>query len=394
VPFLLLLDEQVISYKIEQMKRKERKWYIKWYSILGFIGLLTGIFWWLSGKSLPELLRTKPKQVISGEDIKGIVDELERRVSLKSYLDGLPQTENIRLGELFQNGEKAMSNYKWQIAVDSFRLALNYAQGREIIALQMLLGNCFFAVSKLDTALIYFNSSLILANALCDSEAIRINLDNIGAIYQETGDSDKALNFFKLSLNLNEKFDDKEGIATELGRIGTIYMYKGDLIKALKYFNKSLKISKEIGDKEGEAKNLGDIALLDFLKGESKTALEKLNVLLKIYDSIGDRVVISKTYGNIGTIYLEKEEFDSAGKYLRDALKVNKEIGNKKAEAINYTQISYIYLTRLKLDSTSVYLDSALNAFKQIGAEKEVERTQIIIRLLTGRVNSRSALRS
>lgn len=350
---------------------KEQRWVKKWYVILvfilliafvfvyfklyeqlltrlGFVAVVTGIIWWATGKSLPDLYRIifklKPKPVLTDEDIKRITDELERRGMTKPYLDGLPQAvKEVR--DPFTEGLKSMENYKWDEAIGYFKKALEKAKGTQLVSLFNLIGLCHYTPGRLDEALKNFEESVHLAEQFDDKEGKAAALGNSGLIYERNNGLDKALNCQNESLKLNRELNKEEDVAKQLSNIALIYFKNNNLEVALTFIEESLKINRKLGNKEGIAANLG----------------------------------------NLGIIYQNKENFIKSLEYHEESLKLYIEINNKAGIARSLLHIGTYYLKKGNINKTLEYFQHAIDTFKQIGAESDVELIKKMIQQLEGK---------
>ena len=106
-------------------------------------------------------------------------------------------------------------------------------------------------------------------------------------MYYDKGELDTALNYYNRSLVIKEELGDKRGLAYSLYKIGVAKTDKGDYDKALEYYKSSLAIAEEIGHKHSIALNVNNIGMTHFRKCDYKKAAEHLEKLLNIQKEIG-----------------------------------------------------------------------------------------------------------
>lgn len=223
-------------------------------------------------------------------------------------------------------------------------------------------------LSNLDSSLEYSQQALSLAENLFketrDSTvkivALKqkaIALNNIGYIWNMTGDDDKSLLFFEQSLKIKEELGDKMGMAYSLNNIGYIHNNNGNLPKAFEYYNRSLKIREEIDDKKGIGYALNNIASLYSLQGDLKKAGEYYARSLAIWRELENKYGISNLLNNIG--YIDNRMADearaaglqnecdslekSAIRYYQEALVLQEEIEDLKGIGSTLNNIGSIY---------------------------------------------------
>lgn len=290
--FLFDLLILAVSAYISIKEKSTYTWAIVFVSALG------------AAKLLAELL--KPSE-IKQELREVIAEELDKRIEptgASSYVDGIPQTKNINLANLFAEGLKYKRTFEYDKAIKAFTgaLGLKDIEDSETAALYVQIGNSFYGQSKLDEALGSYKQALSFAERAKDDEGKAAALGNIGAIYQTEGDLDQALKYHQEALKIDKEIGYREAEASALGNIGLIYQTKGDLDQALKYQKEALEIHKEIGFRKGEAAQLGNIGLIYEAKGDLDQGLKYLNEALKIFEEIGMPEQIGRVKGNIERI--------------------------------------------------------------------------------------------
>ncbi len=85
-------------------------------------------------------------------------------------------------------------------------------------------------------------------------------LNNIGIVYEETGQFDSASYYYTRALKLVEQLNEHELTANTLNNFGTLYRDKGEPEKAIEYYNRALALRERNHDKLGVARsnhNLG-----------------------------------------------------------------------------------------------------------------------------------------
>ena len=196
-----------------------------------------------------------------------------------------------------------------------------------------------------DTALIYANNALALANSLSFGEGrgeagwkkgIAKAYNNIGIIYQEQGNYPEALKEHFASLKLKEELleqakrsgnpaalrESKQGIAASHNNIGLIYYEQGNYPEALKEYFASLKLREEIAYKQGIAMSHNNIGIIYKEQGNYPEALKEYFAALKLREEIGDKQGIAYSHNNIGDIYMEQGNYHQALKEHFASLKI------------------------------------------------------------------------
>jgi tetratricopeptide (TPR) repeat protein len=236
------------------------------------------------------------------ENLKPIV-ESQKRIEQKldslgrqpgepvPYKDGIPQSENLNLRKLFDEGQKHLNNYEYDKGIKAFRaaLALQDLKPSEAAALLIHIGTAQYEQSKWDEAEGSYKEALDWAEKGNDEWGQAAALGNLGLVYQDKGQWDKAIEFYNKSLKIKEKIGDEHGMTQTYGNLGNVYQLKGEWDKAIEFYNKSLKIKEKIGDERGMAQTKGNIAILYKMQGKKAEAKKIFEEILKIFEKMGDR---------------------------------------------------------------------------------------------------------
>jgi len=91
-------------------------------------------------------------------------------------------------------------------------------------------------------------------------------LNQIGKLYDHTGDYETALPYLEQSLAVYQKIGDKAGASGALNNISAIHHTRGIYDQALAYLEQELVISREIGDRSGMCATLFNMGHLSLQK--------------------------------------------------------------------------------------------------------------------------------
>jgi len=177
--------------------------------------------------------------------------ELRGRGLPEPYIDGLG--ENPLLKGQFNAGRKYEKESKLKEAIEEFKKCLLHPKATETnrVAANILIGNCYYRLSKLKEAEDRYQEALKIAKKVKD-EGERLKgkstaLGNIGLIYAGLGKPEEALRHHNEALEIDRKIGYEQGVASDLGNIGLIYAGLGKPEEALRHFNEALEIFKRIG---------------------------------------------------------------------------------------------------------------------------------------------------
>src|SRR5665648_778543 len=189
----------------------------------------------------------------------------------------------------FQTGQRYEKEYKFEEAIKAYEKCLYDLSipEEDKIGFNILIGNCYFFLSKLKEAEKHFRESLNIfkrvENKIARLPAKSTALGNIGNIFHNLGKSHEALEYYQQALETNRKIGYEEGIANVFNNVGLTYSKLREINQALNYYQEALKINRKIGYKEGIATNLGNIGLAYITLGQSEEALKYYQEALEVF---------------------------------------------------------------------------------------------------------------
>jgi serine phosphatase RsbU (regulator of sigma subunit) len=219
--------------------------------------------------------------------------------------------------------------------------------------------NIGFLLSKkgvIDTALIYYDSALVMRTEIKDSSGIGYTLYGIGSAYNKQGNLMGALEYFLSSLKIMQAIKDKPGMGQCLNMIGTIYKDQLDLPNALNYYKQSLALSQESKSDKAMAAAMNNIAMIYQMENDtSALALDYFLRALELRKKTGIKSSVAQSMDNVAICYQKMKKFPEALKYSKDAMEIQQAIDDKGGIANSLNILGCIYQNQHKLDSALFY---------------------------------------
>lgn len=350
--------------------------------VLGGIASIIGVILFLSDKG--DI--AKEKKI--NEYYHNLLErqELRMRGHPIDYINGLG--ENPLLKHHLEKGQELSKESRFKQAIKEFKKCLSHPKAliSNKVAAHILIGNCYYELSRIKESESHYNIALKLSGKVNDKdESLRgksAAFGNIGLIYSNLGKPDEALKYIKDALAIYRKIGYEQGIAICFSNIGLIYSKLGKIDEALKYLKNALAIHKKIGYEKGIANQLFNIGLIYCSLGKQNEALKYLEDAFAIHRKIGYEQGIANQLCNIGLIYIDLGKPYEALKYLNEALSIHRKIGYEKGIASDLGNIGMIYFSLDKLEEALKYLKESLEIFKRIGAIQQVETTSRAIEII------------
>jgi len=312
--------------------------------------------------------------------------ELFNRNLPNTLIDTLKK--NPLLVDSFQIGQRYENEYKFKEAIKAYEKCLHdlSISEEDKICFNILIGNCYYFLSKLNQAEKYFKESLNILkraeNKIAKLPAKSAALGNIGNIYHNLGKPNEALEYYQQALEINRKLGYEQGAAHNLNNIGTLYNEVGKYDEALKCQEEALEISKKFKDEQAVANSLTNIGIIYTDSGKPEEALKLFQEALEINKKNKYQEGIADVFNNIGLAHSNLRETDQALNYYQKALKINKKIGYKEGVATNLGNIGLIYITLGKSEEVLKYYREALEVFVHINAQPRIEILLKIIKIM------------
>lgn len=258
---------------------------------------------------------------------------------------------------------------------------LNFKRGMAVS--NNLMGVVFDIKSEFDSALFYYNKSVIysretgylkiLASAYNNigmvhknrgnySLAIRAYLDalrifekqniekeigntynNLGLVYYDMKQYNTALDFHQKSLAIREKIKDKYGVGASLTNLGLTYSELNDKEKSLDYYLRSLRIKEEIGDKYGLGILLNNLSLIYMEKKDFRKAMDMYKRSAIFHREVEDFNGLIYTYINTAMVYSQLKDYVRSEAMLDSAMAIASEIKSMSRLAKVYSSYAYLY---------------------------------------------------
>ena len=298
---------------------------------------------------------------------------------------------NPLLRESFLSGQKYEKEYQFEEAVKVYEKCLNDLSipEEDKIGFNILIGNCYYFLSKLNQAEKYFKDSLNILkraeNKITKLPAKSTALGNIGNIYHNLGKPDEALEYYRQALEINRKLGYEQGIAHNLSNIGMVYNDLRKHDEALKFQEEALEINQKIEDEPGIADSLNNIGVVYNDSGKTEEALKFYQEALEINKKMGYEEGIADVFNNIGLAHSKLGDTNQALNYYQEALKINRKIGYKEGIATNLGNIGLVYITLGQSKEALKYYQEALEVFVQIDAQPRIEILLKIIKIIEER---------
>ena len=254
------------------------------------------------------------------------------------------------------------------------------------------LGIINYKYGRIEKALIYYDSTLVIRKKTFDTLGIANAHSNKALLYMDLEQTQNALDQLQKSLTLHRKIKNEKGLANILNNIGVLFSDQVSNKEALKYYKESYSLFKKQNNKFGISATLTNIADVYKTQGEYNKSLEYLQESLKIKNEGNILSGISDIISTKGEIEQLKKNYDKALDYFKQSLTIAKENKNKKDIAIYSINIGETYFLKKNIEKGIRNTKQGLVLAEELENPKIIEKgCSILERIYTEEKNWKEA---
>jgi signal transduction histidine kinase/Tfp pilus assembly protein PilF len=223
------------------------------------------------------------------------------------------------------------------------------------------LGNIYYTINELDSAIVQYKKSLEIYAKLKDTLGQAKIHNNIGALHRAKGNYASSMEHYQLSLDFRKLLNDRFGMGKTYNNIGNVHFSLNNLEKALSYYKQSLDIRLEYKDIHGAAGCYTNMGLIFTQKQQYDTAINLFERAIEIYKNENDLQGIAHSLTSLGLAYNKLNKVEIALSTFTAALELYQKIGNKRGVSMTYSQISTIYNHKKEFQNALIFANKALS---------------------------------
>jgi CHAT domain-containing protein/Tfp pilus assembly protein PilF len=205
------------------------------------------------------------------------------------------------------------------------------------------------------------------ARAINDKKDESIELNTLGSLYRQAGETQKSLDDLNQALQIEQAAGSRSSVALTQNLIGRVYTDLGQEQKALDIFNQILPVWREVGSRQGEASTLNNMGRVYNDLGQREKALDYLNRGLPLWRAVNNRNGEASTLDNLGTAYSDMGQGPKALDYFNQALPVWRETGERSGEALTLNNMAKTYADLGKMQKSLESYNKALAIWRETG---------------------------
>jgi len=224
--------------------------------------------------------------------------------------------------------------------------------------------------SNPDSALLYADRSLIIADALRNNKLIAACYNTIGSIYRAKYDYVNAAQMHLEALGLYREYGAETGWG--LIEIGNDFYWSSELEEAKEHYNKAFIEFEKEKNAHGTAVCLNNIGQIYELRGNYLDAVVHYVKASELYQELGNNAGIAWSHELIAGIYLQQRNYEMALTYLLKTKKIFGKLRDTRGLLNSYLKIGDTYTGMGNRTQALEYYSLALESSMELGDDIKI----------------------
>ncbi|NJK82238.1 MAG: tetratricopeptide repeat protein [Chloroflexaceae bacterium] len=199
-------------------------------------------------------------------------------------------------------------------------------------------------------------------------------LNDMGAVYDQTGRWTEAVVCYEQALEISENIGDAVGIPYTSNNLGFVLMGQGELQRAYDLFLYSGERFNQIGSAWGAANTISNRGEVLLLHGKSQKALELFQQSITIFEDIKSRGFIAESLRRAAEAYLAMRQLEQAYEQAYQSLSIAEEMGQTLECGIAERVLGQIALEQADTTAALQHLTQSYNILKDADAPYELAK--------------------
>ena len=242
-----------------------------------------------------------------------------------------------------------------------------------------IMGDQFMSLRKNDSAIYYYNFSLIsLKNQnRINHSSYALCLERLGNLYYNSGNYNSAEPYYKQALEIRKKVlgEKHPDYASNLNSLGNLYYNCGNYNSAENYFKQALEIRKIVlGEKHPDyALSLNNLGGVYEHMGDYKSSEYYLKMALEIRKKVlgEEHLDVASSLNFLGLLYRKLGDYNSSLSSFKSSLEIRKKVlgENHKDFAISLNNVGLIYGLMGNYKLAESYYKQSLSIIAEVQGE-------------------------
>ncbi len=247
----------------------------------------------------------------------------------------------------------------------------------------------FFNLYRYDSAILYYDSALFIAETEENQNMISHILRLKGTALRNDGKNDAAGRIFRLAKQHALTIGNDTVCARADIGLGHVYTEKGLLDSAEYFYNHALTDYENVGDTVGIGRALYNLSMFYQSKVDYEKSLKYALECNRIFNQFGETKLYCRSLMNLGNIYENLEEYDTALACYEQGKQINVQLNDLKRAAKFANNKAVIYYYQAKYEEAKSELLSAIEFNEQINDLAELSNLYRNVSVITKKLGRR-----
>ena len=261
------------------------------------------------------------KKIIRSRELIDLATQLDSTVYI--FAGNLQMAQALRL--------KGEATESLKYSLEAARIAEAKLGKRELGISKVATADAYSLMENHARAINYYHEAIALLEEAKDSINIASALLNAGDEYFNKGDLDSALVYFERSGEIFQAMDYKLGLAYNLGNIGLVYAEKGDNLRAEENMYKAVNLLDKAGNFSAISTYLTFMSDIYSEKGEPELALGFSEQSLELAETYGLKNQISEANLKLAELHETAGDITRSYEYFKDYVVYRDSVRNLNA---------------------------------------------------------------
>ncbi len=274
--------------------------------------------------------------------------------SASANVESIEKLNVIIKDSAYSNAKKAA-----KYARISYDLAIKIEYGKGQVDALMNLSRSMLYDNQLDSAMLFSEKAIDVANRLKDDELVVKATGLKGSVHMYQGDYDKAADTYFEAIKLGEKVNE-ELIISCYANLGHLFKMVDNSEKSKKYSLDGYRLGKKYNDTAVMITALNILGLLEKRAEQYPEAITYFEEGLGYARETGNLERQSQILYNMANIYFTLKQYDQGFIYYDESMEIGKKNNSYTMTAIGFHGGAYTYYEIGELNKAKQYADSAL----------------------------------
>jgi len=240
-----------------------------------------------------------------------------------------------------------------QFTIDSLKNQLKLAANDSVRVNLSIKLSSLYDMKKVDSAMIYANNALKIAQQIGRADLIARANQNLGSTFFSLGNYNRAMVYYFEVLKYDETTNNLGQLITTYFNVALIFDKLNNNDKSQEYYFKALKIVNDLTESNelsliripiGRLYN--NLGITFHNQKKYDIALDYYNKAISISEKTKNAEALPYVYNNIGNVYIEKKEYDIALSFYNKSLELRKKLNDWQGITLTYTYMAACYSLR------------------------------------------------